>query len=74
MRILKEKLPGRNNHNALKLIEKYNDLKFSERLLAEIKYYLKVTSACDHFTRVLNEQENYRKQKFEESKLWYRNY
>ena len=26
MKILKEKSPGRNNHNAPKLIEKYNDL------------------------------------------------
>ena len=26
MKILKERSPGRNNHNAPKLIEKYNDL------------------------------------------------
>ena len=64
----KRKLPGRNNHNAPKLIEKYNDLareasSSGDKILSES--YLQ---HADHFTRVLNEQENYRKQKFEESK------
>ena len=37
----KRKAPGRNNHNAPKLIEKYNDLQ--ERLyLMEIKFYQKI--------------------------------
>ena len=64
----KRKLPSRNNHNAPKLIEKYNDLareasSSGDKILSES--YLQ---HADHFTRVLNEQENYRKQKFEESK------
>ena len=64
----KRKAPGRNNHNAPKLIEKYNDLareasSSGDKILSE--NYLQ---HADHFTRVLNEQENYRKQKFSESK------
>ena len=63
------KVPGRNNHNASKLIEKYNDLareasSSGDKILSE--NYLQ---HADHFTRVLNEQENYRKQKFAENKL-----
>ena len=65
----KRKVPGRNNHNAPKLIEKYNDLareasSSGDKILSE--NYLQ---HADHFTRVLNEQENYRKQKFAENKL-----
>jgi hypothetical protein len=64
----KRKAPGRNNHNAPKLIEKYNDLareatSNGDKILSE--NYLQ---HADHFTRILNEQENYRKQKFAESK------
>ena len=64
----KRKVPGRNNHNAPKLIEKYNDLareasSNGDKILSE--NYLQ---HADHFTRILNEQENYRKQKFAESK------
>ena len=67
----KRKIPGRNNHNAPKLIEKYNDLareasSSGDKILSE--NYLQ---HADHFTRVLNEQENYKKQKFEESKSTY---
>ena len=65
----KRKVPGRNNHNAPKLIEKYNDLareasSSGDKILSE--NYLQ---HADHFTRVLNEQENNRKQKFAENKL-----
>ena len=65
----KRKSPGRNNHNAPKLIEKYNDLareasSSGDKILSE--NYLQ---HADHFTRILNEQENYRKQKFAENKL-----
>ena len=64
----KRKAPGRNNHNAPKLIEKYNDLareasSSGDKILSE--NYLQ---HADHFTRVLNEQENFRKQKFTENK------
>ena len=64
----KRKAPGRNNHNAPKLIEKYNDLareasSNGDKILSE--NYLQ---HADHFTRILNEQENFKKLKFAESK------
>ena len=51
------KVPGRNNHNAVKLIEKYNDLAREalaneDKILSE-NYF----QHADHFTRVQNEQE-----------------
>ena len=53
-------VPGRNNHNAVKLIEKYNDLAREalaneDKILSE-SYF----QHADHFTRVQNEQENIR--------------
>ena len=62
------KAPGRNNHNTPKLIEKYNDLareasSNGDKILSE--NYLQ---HADHFTRILNEQENYKKLKFAENK------
>ena len=59
----KRKSPGRNNHNAPKLIEKYNDLarealSNGDKILSE--NYLQ---HADHFTRVLNERESYRKER-----------
>ena len=64
----KRKAPGRNNHNAPKLIEKYNDLarealSNGDKILSE--NYLQ---HADHFTRVLNERESFRRDKFYESK------
>jgi hypothetical protein len=64
----KRKVPGRNNHNASKLIDKYNDLareasSNGDKILSE-NYF----QHADHFTRILNEQENYRKEKFAENK------
>ena len=54
------KVPGRNNHNAVKLIEKYNDLAREalaneDKILSE-NYF----QHADHFARVLKEQENSR--------------
>jgi hypothetical protein len=54
------KVPGRNNHNASKLIEKYNEmareaLANEDRVLSE-NYF----QHADHFTRVQNEQESIR--------------
>ena len=54
----KRKVPGRNNHNAPKLIEKYNDLarealSNGDKILSE--NYLQ---HADHFTRIMNEKEN----------------
>ena len=65
----KRKVPGRNNHNASKLIEKYNDLareasSNGDKILSE--NYLQ---HADHFTRIQNEQENLRKARFTENKL-----
>ena len=59
----KRKAPGRNNQNAPKLIEKYNDLarealSNGDKILSE--NYLQ---HADHFTRILNERESYRKEK-----------
>ena len=64
----KRKAPGRNNHNAPKLIEKYNDLarealSNGDKILSE--NYLQ---HADHFTRILNERENFRREKFSEGK------
>ena len=63
----KRKSPGRNNHNAAKLIEKYNDLareasSHGDKILSE--NYLQ---HADHFTRILNERENFRKEKYFEN-------
>ena len=59
----KRKAPGRNNHNAPKLIEKYNDLarealSNGDKILSE--NYLQ---HADHFTRILNEKESFRREK-----------
>ena len=64
----KRKSPGRNNHNAPKLIEKYNDLareasSNGDKILSE--NYLQ---HADHFMRILNEQENLRKIKYSQDK------
>ena len=69
----KRKSPGRNNHNAAKLIEKYNDLareasSNGDKILSE--NYLQ---HADHFTRVLNEKENFKREKINESKIESRN-
>tara|TARA_Y100000992_G_C21068343_1_gene397491 strand:- start:143 stop:550 length:408 start_codon:yes stop_codon:yes gene_type:complete len=57
----KRKAPGRNNHNAPKLIEKYNDLarealSNGDKILSE-NYF----QHADHFTRILNDQDAQRK-------------
>ena len=64
----KRKAPGRNNHNAPKLIEKYNDLarealSNGDKILSE--NYLQ---HADHFTRILNERETFKREKFMESR------
>ena len=65
----KRKSPGRNNHNAPKLIEKYNDLarealSHGDKILSE--NYLQ---HADHFTRILNEKESFRREKFLDNKV-----
>ena len=54
------KAPSRNNHNASKLVEKYNDLAREaltngDKILSE-SYF----QHADHFTRILKEQEKNR--------------
>ena len=61
------KIPSRNNHNASKLIEKYNNLareslSSGDKILSE-NYF----QHADHFTRILSEQENNRKAKYSEN-------
>ena len=61
------KAPGRNNHNAPKLIEKYNNLarealSTGDKILSE-NYF----QHADHFTRILREKENLKKEKFSEN-------
>ena len=55
------KIPGRNNHNAPKLIEKYNNLarealSSGDKILSE-NYF----QHADHFTRILNDQDAQKK-------------
>ena len=55
------KTPGRNNHNASKLIEKYSNLarealSGGDKILSE-NYF----QHADHFTRILSEQEIHKK-------------
>ena len=57
----KRKSPGKNNHNASKLVDKYNDLarealSYGDKILSE-NYF----QHADHFTRVLNDQDAQRK-------------
>ena len=60
------KIPGRNNHNAPKLIEKYNNLarealSSGDKILSE-NYF----QHADHFTRIMNEQDVLKKAKLVE--------
>ena len=58
------KSSGRNNHNASKLIDKYNNLarealSNGDKILSE-NYF----QYADHFTRILSEQEAFKKNKY----------
>ena len=62
------KVPGRNNHNAPKLIEKYSDLarealSNGDKILSE-NYF----QHADHFMRILAEQENFKLSKVNDNK------
>ena len=63
------KAPGRNNHNASKLIDKYNNLarealSVGDKILSE-NYF----QHADHFTRILNEKEIQKKMDFKNHNL-----
>ena len=60
------KIPGRNNHNASKLIEKYNNLareasSSGDKIMSE-NYF----QHADHFSRILSEQENFKRLRYAE--------
>ena len=57
------KYPGKNNHNASKLIDKYNDLarealSKGDKILSE-NYF----QHADHFARILSEKQNHKELK-----------
>ena len=61
------KFPGRNNHNASQLVEKYNDLarealSKGDKILSE-NYF----QHADHFKRILSEKELYKTSKDKEN-------
>ena len=63
------KIPGRNNHNAPKLIDKYNNLarealSAGDKILSE-NYF----QHADHFTRIFTEQEKFKKAKYSTNSL-----
>ena len=63
------KTPGRNNHNAPKLIEKYNDLarealSNGDKILSE-NYF----QHADHFMRILDQQDNNKSSKVSDNKI-----
>ena len=63
------KIPGRNNHNASNLIDKYNNLarealSVGDKILSE-NYF----QHADHFMRILKEQENFKKSKFSSNSI-----
>ena len=61
------KIPGRNNHNASKLIEKYNNLarealSSGDKILSE-NYF----QHADHFTRIQVENDNFKKSRISQN-------
>ena len=61
------KFPGRNNNNASKLVDKYNELarealSKGDKILSE-NYF----QHADHFARILSEKENYKLTKNKEN-------
>ena len=65
----RRKIPNRNNQNASKLIEKYNNLarealSAGDKILSE-NYF----QHADHLTRILNEREIQRKMSFKNKDL-----
>tara|TARA_B100000989_G_scaffold28790_1_gene18526 strand:- start:1533 stop:1949 length:417 start_codon:yes stop_codon:yes gene_type:complete len=66
------KIPGRNNHNAPKLIEKYNNLarealSIGDKILSE-NYF----QHADHFMRILNDKELQKKNNLSKSNTFTR--
>ena len=63
------KFPGRNNHNASKLVDKYNDLarealSKGDKILSE-NYF----QHAEHFARILSERQNHKLEKDEKNSI-----
>ena len=56
--LFQRKSPGKNNHNAPKLIEKYNDLAREALLKGDKILSENYFQHADHFARVLSEKED----------------
>ena len=61
------KFPGRNNHNAPKLIEKYKDLAREALLKGDKILSENYFQHADHFARILLEKENRKTPKVKEN-------
>ena len=61
------KFPGRNNHNASNLIEKYNDLAREALLKGDKILSENYLQHADHFARILLEKENRKTPKVKEN-------
>ena len=66
----RRKIPNRNNQNASKLIEKYNNLarealSTGDKILSE-NYF----QHADHFTRIFNEKEIQKKNQLQKPDFW----
>ena len=61
------KFPGRNNHNASKVIEKYNDLAREALLKGDKILSENYFQHADHFARILIEKQNRKTPKVKEN-------
>ena len=59
--------PSRNNHNASKLIEKYNDLAREALSKGDIILSENYFQHADHFTRIQAEKDSFKLQKISEN-------
>ena len=58
--LLKRRHPGKNNQNAAKLVEKYNDLAREALSNGDKILYENYLQHSEHFSRILISQENSR--------------
>ena len=54
------KYPGKNNHNASRLVEKYNDLAREAQSKGDKILSENYSQHADHFTRILSERQNHK--------------
>ena len=60
---------GRNNHNASNLVEKYTNLAREALLNGDKILSENYLQHADHFTRILNERESFKREKFSDNKF-----